>query len=113
MVVAYELPGVVSVRERGMGVQGGLCRGNDRVFFVSGFQDLRGNARGGGASASGWTHKGTTWWTKNMFHCSMLSNSVLFMFCAFLQFEQMGRRVIFIGPRSPGPIYVSGLSLTE
>ena len=33
---------------------GELCRGNDRVFFVSGFQDLRGNARGGRVlSASG------------------------------------------------------------
>ena len=41
---------------------GGVCRGNDRVFFVSGFQDLRGNARGGRVlSASGWAHQGTTW----------------------------------------------------
>ena len=66
VVMAYwGFRGVVSVRERrGRGV----CRGNDRVFFVSGFQDLRGNARGGRVlSASGRAHQGTTWREKSMF----------------------------------------------
>ena len=41
---------------------GGVCRGNDRVFFVSGFQDLRGNARGGeGALCVRFEHQETTW----------------------------------------------------
>ena len=60
VVMAYwGFRGVVSVRERrGRGV----CRGNDRVFFVSGFQDLRGNARGGeGALCVRFEHQETTW----------------------------------------------------
>ena len=38
MVVAYELPGVVSVRERGMGVRGG-CAGATTVCSLC--QDFR------------------------------------------------------------------------